>query len=127
MTYRATQTSPWPQAPLLRRPADPDRPQAEAVAPAGHGGLPAFLKASPARAGYWSEDESPICIEGFDPREHILTLEFESGAAMPDLSIETDEDRAISALLANGKPMAVLHLESMGFSLDHVAITQSDD
>lgn len=128
MTYRATHITLGPQTPLLRRPAGPERCMATSpAAQSGCGGLPTFLKASAARAGYWTENEGPVRITGFDPREHILTLEFESGAAMPDLSIKTDKDRAISALFANGKPMAVLHLEESGFSLDHVAITQTGD
>lgn len=128
MTYRATHTPSGPQVPLLRRPAEPGRWPAPPFSPPSKcAGLPAFLKPSSAHGDYWSESEGPVRITGFDPREHILTLEFESGVTLPDLHVETDESRSVGSLYANGKPVAVLHLEDAGFSLDHVAVTQSDN
>lgn len=127
MTHRATHIPPNPPATILRRPAEAtSRPRAaRAVAQVERGTLPGFLTTSLERESYWRESEGPVRITAFDPREHVLSLEFDAGAPMPLLTIETDEDRAVSALMANGKPVAVLFLDDTDFTLDNVAVTQT--
>ncbi|MEQ8897489.1 MAG: hypothetical protein RID23_10385 [Roseovarius sp.] len=95
------------------------------IRPSGAGALPGFLRGSLERHSDWTESEGPVRITGFHPREHVLSLEFEAGVPMPHLTVETDEDHAVSALMANGKPLVLLFLDETGFSLDHVAITQT--
>jgi len=127
MTYRAPHIPPHAPAPILRRPveATPRPRAARAVAQAERGTLPGFLRTSLERESYWTESEGPVRIAGFDPREHVLSLEFDAGAPLPQLTVATDEDRAVSALMANGKPVAVLFLDDTGFTLDNVAVTQT--
>lgn len=126
MTYRPTRQPAGTPPALLRRPADIDshRTVTSAPAPGTPGELPGFLRAAQRRKE-WTAPGTPVRINGFDPREDILTVEFDRTGSLPRLTIETDDARAVTALLADGMPLAILRLATNGFSLDHVAITHT--
>ncbi len=122
---------PFASGPALRRPAGAGRrPVTAGLLSGPTGAVPGFLRsrlgAEPAAYGQRLYSGNPVEILGFDPQEDILSLVFEGDAPLPDLSIERDEDLAITALLADGNPIVILHEAGPGFSLRHVAISRHD-
>lgn len=114
--------------PALRRPAAAGRrPVTAGFLNRATGAVPGFLRprlsAEPAAYGQPAGADAPVEITGFDPREDILSLVFDIDAPLPDLSIEEDEERSVTALLADGKPIVLLHGAGPGFSLRNVAVT----
>lgn len=115
-------------ATLLRRPAGPGRrPAIAAPDPAARGALPSFLRATSGgtQGGHWFESGAPVDITGFDPREDVLSVRFAAGTSLPKLSIRPGQDRAATEVLADGKPIAILHRAGAGFSLRNVAVTRA--
>ena len=124
MTYRAVFDDLANAAPILRRPANEGRrPAVRRSTPCARGDLPGFLQNACVMPGTtWTDRCEPLRITEFDPAEDVLSLEFDADQEMPELTFEEDEKRGVTTLLANGKPVAFVHLSRAGFSLDNVAV-----
>jgi len=130
MACRAAGENRVAEPPLLRRPAHPiPRPALASPSATSGGVLPGFLRrrrACPASdLPDWVAPGSPVEIAGFDPGEDILSLQFDTSGPTPKLSIERDEGRSITTLIANGKPLAYLHTAGAGFSLRNVVVCRT--
>ena len=130
LAYRAADENRMAEPPLLRRPAHPVPRPGLAIPSATPGGvLPGFLRPGRACAASdlpdWVAPGSPVEIASFDPGEDILSLQFDTSGPTPKLSIERDEGRSITILIANGKPLAQLHTADADFSLRNVVVSRT--
>ena len=118
---------------VLRRPNVPRLASAPARATRSMAGLPSFLQRKDPedrleraiRTGrVWCEAGEPVEIRGFDARADVLSLVFDGADRLPDLSLQKDSETGATLLLADGKPVVILHGVDPCFSLRNVALTR---